>query len=464
MNELELFVELCTKDELTKLVEKYNVKINGFNKNFNNAPNVLLRNSIKNDFSKKGNKKFNHILTKNIPKMKIIEEQDINLYILKANKYKNFIPESKMFLKFLSLFPETKGYYLPRFIENKKSDKFIFDLELKNLNLNDNNANDLFLSLSDSSNAIDKFYESYKDDVYQVVINDNSVKEYDHCFNEVKDVSWLDFVKKYIKLIKNHDETLIYMAYLDANQKEIQKINDMELKYIHSLIMYEIILNSEYEEKNIFKKKCNKLSLENQLLKTEKDNLFNKAIKLEGKIKEIVEDKKKTKNELDNKIKKLQDDLNYEKEKIKDIKKVKKAVEKELEKAQKNHKKEIDNLSNEIGNHKSLEDYFVQWGYQSTKSNIIIFTYEDSKLYKLFFDQYMFINSTHNIFSIKNQLSQCTGNTIIVINKVGINTKKLLELEKEIETLENEHKIMISLSFSPISLITDIINKFGEEL
>ncbi len=114
MGEIEFYLELCTKDELIDIINKMDVSVKGFSKNFTNAPEFLLRNSLEQALSKRGGKRFNSLINNKVKYLDFFDDIDINSFIVKAYKFKSSISQSDFLLKFLNLFPDKKDKHLPK--------------------------------------------------------------------------------------------------------------------------------------------------------------------------------------------------------------------------------------------------------------------------------------------------------------------------------------------------------------
>lgn len=100
------------------------------------------------------------------------------------------------------------------------------------------------------------------------------------------------------------------------------------------------------------------------------------------------------------------------------------------------------------------------WGYsenKKNKNNLVIVTYQDNDLFKLFFKEYEFIKSTANLNDLKQKL-QTKKEQLIIINKAELNTQKLLEIESYIDS-----KKIIIISYTPQEFVTKTIKKLAEE-
>jgi precorrin-6B methylase 2 len=119
----------------------------------------------------------------------------------------------------------------------------------------------------------------------------------------------------------------------------------------------------------------------------------------------------------------------------------------------------IADLRKEVEEKIKAEELLNKWGYEDKyENNIVIISYEESSLYKLFFGDYIFINSNKRADNIVEKILQ-VDNNYIIINKAKLSTKKLLEIEN---VIDSNLKINL-LSYTPKDFTIKIIKKLEEE-
>jgi hypothetical protein len=445
LEEIDIFINLCTKEDLIKYIKLVEVKVKGFTKNFKNAPKILLKNSLKKELEKH-NYAFYEGLISSIAEyydqFKVVN--DFDAFIINVNRESEDIPQANAFAIFANKFPEKKEEYLPKIKDNMKNDKFIFDINLDDFEINEQNANDKFYSMSGMSTLAIDFYNDYIKRLKLILFKYYDENEYHNCFKEVEDISWLDFTKLYYDLIKKYDENIVHMSYLSANEEKILSY-DGEIAKIHLLLIYELYLELILEDKREIENEKEKLVDDNNTLE-EKLNYLEKQ----------NERQEKSINKLEKKNKNLQDKLNDLKINFKDERK-------DLNDIIKNQKTEITKKSNIIEklqeknkNLVSTEELLSSWGYnekEDKQSDLVIINYEDSELFKLFFGKYKFIKSNSNLNDFKLKLKNIEDK-FIIINKANLSTQKLLEIENFINS-----KKKILLSYNPKDLVYKIIKQ-----
>lgn len=463
MDEIDFYLDLCTKEDMVRLITLNDVRVRGFSKNFNSAPEIILKNALKKDLSKKGGKHFTYLVKNSINKYDSFNITDFNSFLLKINKFKDNLTEPHAFLLFLNKFQEKKDDYLPIMIENKKNNIYIFDIEIKNPDITKTNVNDLFLSFSGINSLYNKFYNDYRDSLCEYMLKTVDDAQYRECEIEVKDISWIEFVEKYPNLIRKYEDKIIYMAYLTVNKNNIIKNEDEQIKFIHFLLIYDLVLEIEVEQKNDYKNIYKKKAFEIKELKEKMNNWRDKAIKDEKLYKQIKEKNKEIKEDYNKDFQEKLEILDYKDTVIKKLKDDKKQIKKELKEIKYQCTSKIENLSKKLKNIKKIDDYFSQWGYTQHETKLAIISYEDSDLYKLFFDKYIYINSGQDSSGINFDLANCDNSCLIVINKANMSTKKLFSIERILKNNKRTNKL-VTISYNPKELIKDILINKGEEI
>ena len=136
-------------------------------------------------------------------------------------------------------------------------------------------------------------------------------------------------------------------------------------------------------------------------------------------------------------------------------------MKKQIKEIKVKNNKKINDLETKLNNRKEIDKILNNWGYDKEKdSKLVIISYENSKLYKLFFGNYVFINSQEAFQNINNLLSEYEERFMIVINKAQLNTKKLLKIESLIKS-SNQYTFFAS---SPQMFVKKILKYKGENI
>lgn len=449
MEELEIFIKLCNKQELIENIKLTNTKVNGFTKNFKHAPQTILKNSLKNRLAKKNYKYFFGLIkaiSNSFEKFSLGD--DFSSFILDVNRKKDVISQVEAFSIFLERFPKKKEKYLDQIKINIKNNNFIFDFEVEELKITTENVDQKFIELSGMNHLIDEFYDKYLFQLKEKLFKEEDKEKYIECKNKVKDQKWFNFVKLYPELIKNFAEKTIFLSYLETNQDLILEYA-VNLKRIHLLIIYEVYLQLVIEENE---------GLENSLT-----DLINLNESLERKVdflKKKDERETRANERLETKAKRLESEINEKQKKYKKEKNDLNILIKEKNKKIKNKENKIKKLEIENSHLINKKELLKSWGYskkQNFENDLVIITYEDSGLFKLFFKHYDFIKSTANLNDLKQKL-QTKKEQLIIINKAELNTQKLLEIESYIDS-----KKIIIISYTPQEFVTKTIKKLAEE-
>lgn len=450
MEELEIFIKLCTKKELIDHIKLTDTKVNGFTRNFQNAPAAILENALLKKLEQKNYSRFLQlikVISNSFEKFNLGD--DFSSFILDINRKKEVITQAEAFAIFLHRFPEKKEAYLPELKNNIKAGEFIFKIELddKELEITAENAAAKFLELSGMNHLVKEFYANFLPQLKTKLFKIESKNNFNSAFNQVEAKSWLEFVELYPELITNFDEKIIYLAYLEANQELILEY-ELELKRVHLLIIYELYLQLVIEENENLKGNLGTLIDLN-------DSLEEKVAYLEKK----AEREERTLKRLETKGEELKTEL-------KETKKETEAEKRELKKSLKNKSKELDQKNEIVEKLKAekrklvaKEELLQKWGYnkkEKLKKSLVLLTYQDCDLYKLFFKDYEFINTESNLNDLKQKLAS-KDKELIVINKAELNTQKLLA----VEACLNNNFIIIT-AYQPEELITETIKKLTE--
>lgn len=445
MEEIDIFINLCTKEDLIKYIKLIEVKVNGFTKNFKNAPKILLKNSLKKKLEKHNYAYYDGLIssiTEYYDQFKVVN--DFDAFIINVNRESEEIPEANAFAIFANKFPEKKEEYLPIIKDNMKNDNFIFDINLDDFEINEKNVNDKFYSMSGMSTLAIDFYNDYIKKMKLILLKYYDENEYSSCFEEVQNISWLDFSRLYYDLIKKYDENIVHMSYLSANEKKVLSY-DGELAKIHLLLIYELYLELTLEDKREINNEKEKLTDKNNSLE-EKLNYLEKQSDRQEKANNKLE---KSNKELQNKLNNLEREIKDKKDELNNIIKNQKADIKKknsvIKKLQEENKKLV-----------TTEELLTSWGYnkkEKNQSDLVIINYEDSELFKLFFGKYEFIKSNSNLNDFKLKLRNIEDK-LVIINKANLSTQKLLEIENFINSTKK-----IILSYNQKDLIYKIIKQ-----
>lgn len=315
MEEIDIFINLCTKEDLIKYIKFIDVEVKGFTKKFKKAPKILLKNSLKKELKKHNYaffEQFISAISEFYDQFKTVN--DFEAFIINVNRESLDISEANVFAIFTNKFPEKKEEYLPKIKDNMKNNKFIFDINLDSLEINEQNVNDKFYSMSGMSTLSIDFYNDYIKKLKLILFKYYDENEYSSCFEKVKDMSWLDFSKFYYDLIKNYDENIVHMSYLSGNEEKVLSY-DGELAKIHLLLIYELYLELTLEDKREIKKEKEKLSDTNNSLE-EKLNYLEKQCDRQEKANNKLE---KSNKELKNKLNNLEKEIKDKKDELNDI-------------------------------------------------------------------------------------------------------------------------------------------------
>lgn len=449
MEELEIFIKLCTKKELIEYIKLTDTKVNGFTKNFKNAPAAILEKALLKKLEQQNYSRFLKLIkaiSASFEKFNLGD--DFSSFILDINRKKDVISEAEAFAIFLHRFSEKKDSYLQEIEANIKNKKFVFKLELNELEITAENAAAKFLKLSGMNNLVEEFYDNYLPQLKTKLFKIESKNDFSSAFSEVKNKSWLEFVELYPELITKFDEKIIYLAYLEANQESILEY-ELELKRVHLLIIYEIYLQLVIEEReNAEGNLACALDLN--------DSLEERVEYLEKK----DEREKRTLERLETKTKELKAELKQNKKVAEaEKRKLKNKVQTKITELEHKNVK-IAELKAENNRLVKKEELLQDWGYNKKsrlKNKLVLVTYQNCDLYKLFFKDYDFINSESNLNDLKQKLAS-KDEELIIINKAELNTQKLLE----VETYLNNNFIVIT-AYKAEEFITETIKKLTEE-
>lgn len=448
MEEINLFINSCTKKELIKYIDLTDTKVNGFTKKFKNAPESLLKQALKRKLEDKNYSFFNGLLASLTKIYDFLNPiNDFESFIINLTRNKEIIPEADALGVFLYNFPEKKEKILPKIKENIEKGNYIFDIKLENLEIDSQNVNDKFFSITGLNNLINDFYDDHIQSLKSTFLKNHDIEEYNECLNKVEGIDWIDFVKIYFELIKDYDEQIVYMSYLNANENKIKNYKG-EITRLHLLLIYELYLELTIEDKNKIESKVEQIVKENESLK-ERIEYLEKNEQRQLRINNKLETNNiKLKNKMNQNEKKFKEERNE----LNDI------INKKNSKIRK-QKKEINKFKIENENLIQKEELLNHWGYSkknTPKNNLVILSYEDSSLFKLFFGRYEFINTSINSNDLKQKLSN--NEKIIIINKAHLNTQKLLEIENYINSKKN-----VLLSYNPKDLVIKIIKVMEKE-
>lgn len=423
MNDIEFFATLCTKDELIKFINIFDINISGFSRNLSKAPEKLIRSKFINKIAHKNFVVFDKICevacsvydSSDMP-------EDFNSFILLMLNKKDYISEADIFCFLAKKFPEKKTKFMPQLIENNNKGNHILKVFINNLNVTKENAFNIFMELNDTDIVLENFYDIYRNEIRDYYKSKDIYKEYTECLEKLKDVTWAEFVDQYINMLNEHKESIIFFAYLDGNKDMIMDTKNNDIKNIYLLMVYEVVID---HERNISKIKSQELKIKDKDLKDLQDNynLLNKQYerlekshkKLEKKLGEI-----RSKNQ--NIIEELQAEIRS-KEKIIDSK-----------------NNQISKLNSELESKVNKEVLFEKWGETNNDLKLVIISYDDSNLFNLFFGKYNFIDSSKSTHNITNMLQKYSAEFKIIINKAKLNTGKLLNLE---DNLKDKNKTTI---------------------
>ena len=447
MKELELFINLASKEEITKIIKAKGVEVRGFTNNFRKAPTAFLKNSLKQFLAKSGGKNFRRLINEDIgSNAKKYQGYDYKNFIYEMIKNQDAIPDNVAFGMFLYLYPNRVDDYLSQFIENVEENKYIFDLELDKEEITDDNATNIFVNINKFDSLLDKFYK-FKDELYEDLLKLIDNKDLiDSCLEEVQTISWIEFVKLYPELIKSYDDKVIYYSYLVGNEVEIKGVNDDTLLNIYLIMAYEVFLQVEQEIRDDYGEKI-------QFIIKELD-----------RFEEIEENYEKDKK----KLKRLKKQVKKRKVSLKKLKQNNQTLERKIKNKEKDYKKEIDKLNSEyqtkyeklkdeLDSSVKVKELLRKWGAIEEESNLVIIDKSNSELYELFLGSYIYLNPKNNLENIEEELKDNdVQDYTVIINRGGINTKELLHLEKVLEDYQINKEIVNA--YSPKDFIKEIIN------